>query len=430
MTAALLLCSAIMGQARRARHPRRSADLTAYEDGQGRGRPHGRRPDQAGPLVRGPRPGRRAAQAPDSRTVLLDPANPTARGLLGQVSYNGKWVRPDRVRAAIEDDPEVQAGDAGVQPPPRRDRRHRRRPAAAGAVVRQDTASRTRRRPTTRPSCGSTRAATASGRSSATRSTTAAGPGPRTSRPRRPRPRPRSTPTSTWKPLLEKYRDGLSSRDDAKRRTGRGRPGRDRRPSGRAHGLGRLRPRRRPAPEAGRAGAGADRRAVGLAGPGASWRSTATSPRSAAAPPSSSAAATRTTTSTRLIGLIHKPFKYKVVPVRRRRLGRGGFRRGRTIQRPSDYRVDCRSTGPPSRRRLFRTMCPLRRRTRPGGRMRRWLGTASLDRSGLPPTSRTRPSDPRREQPIQSTPTRLASWSTTRLRAAVQRDQTDRSATR
>lgn len=44
-----------------------------------------------------------------NRAVLLDPANARARGLLGFVEHEGKWLRPDQVAKAIEESPERQA---------------------------------------------------------------------------------------------------------------------------------------------------------------------------------------------------------------------------------------------------------------------------------------------------------------------------------
>ena len=107
MVAALLLCSAIMGQAA---SPARetSAVLKEYQDVKADA---GRTAEAQIELALWCEAHGLAAERLKhlSRATLLDPANPTARGLLGQVSYNGKWVRPDQVRAAIEDDPEAQA---------------------------------------------------------------------------------------------------------------------------------------------------------------------------------------------------------------------------------------------------------------------------------------------------------------------------------
>ncbi|MGO9915220.1 MAG: polymorphic toxin-type HINT domain-containing protein [Isosphaeraceae bacterium] len=41
--------------------------------------------------------------------VLADPSNTLARGLLGLVDYHGKWQRPDEISKAVQDDPERKA---------------------------------------------------------------------------------------------------------------------------------------------------------------------------------------------------------------------------------------------------------------------------------------------------------------------------------
>jgi hypothetical protein len=41
--------------------------------------------------------------------VLADPANALARGLLGLVNYQGKWQRPDDIAKAVQDDPDRKA---------------------------------------------------------------------------------------------------------------------------------------------------------------------------------------------------------------------------------------------------------------------------------------------------------------------------------
>ena len=44
-----------------------------------------------------------------TRAVLLDPSNAKARGLLGFVNHEGKWLRPEEVTRAVEESPERQA---------------------------------------------------------------------------------------------------------------------------------------------------------------------------------------------------------------------------------------------------------------------------------------------------------------------------------
>ena len=42
-----------------------------------------------------------------ARAVLLDPSHARARGLLGYVKHDGKWMRPEEVSKAVEDSPEA-----------------------------------------------------------------------------------------------------------------------------------------------------------------------------------------------------------------------------------------------------------------------------------------------------------------------------------
>jgi hypothetical protein len=44
-----------------------------------------------------------------ARAVLLDPSNARARGLLGYVQRDGRWMRPEEVSKAVEESPEFQA---------------------------------------------------------------------------------------------------------------------------------------------------------------------------------------------------------------------------------------------------------------------------------------------------------------------------------
>ncbi|MDR3622744.1 MAG: polymorphic toxin-type HINT domain-containing protein [Paludisphaera borealis] len=44
-----------------------------------------------------------------ARAVLIDPSHAKARGLLGYVKHEGKWLRPEDVSRAVEDSPESQA---------------------------------------------------------------------------------------------------------------------------------------------------------------------------------------------------------------------------------------------------------------------------------------------------------------------------------
>ncbi|APW59070.1 polymorphic toxin-type HINT domain-containing protein [Paludisphaera borealis] len=44
-----------------------------------------------------------------ARAVLIDPSHAKARGLLGYVKHEGKWLRPEEVSRAVEDSPESQA---------------------------------------------------------------------------------------------------------------------------------------------------------------------------------------------------------------------------------------------------------------------------------------------------------------------------------
>ena len=44
-----------------------------------------------------------------ARAVLFDPSNAKARGLLGYVQHDGRWMRPEEVSKAVEESPESQA---------------------------------------------------------------------------------------------------------------------------------------------------------------------------------------------------------------------------------------------------------------------------------------------------------------------------------
>ena len=102
------------------------------------------------------------------------------------------------------------------------------------------------------------------GNISATRSRAAAGSSPRRSRRRSKRLMRQKQADKHWKPKLEKLRDGLESKDAAKRAKGRTRAGRGDRPASRADDLGDFCARGRAAANRGRADAGADRRPIGV----------------------------------------------------------------------------------------------------------------------------------------------------------------------
>ena len=106
MTAALLLCSAIMGQAAGPALDE-GAVLKAYQAVKAES---GRTADDQVKLALWCEAHGLTAERLKhlTRAVLLDPADATARGLLGQVSYNGNWLRPDAVEAEVASDPDAQ----------------------------------------------------------------------------------------------------------------------------------------------------------------------------------------------------------------------------------------------------------------------------------------------------------------------------------
>jgi tetratricopeptide (TPR) repeat protein len=98
MVAAFLLCSAMLGQA---------ADLKAYEDAKSKA---GRTADDQVKLALWCEAHGLTAERLThlTRATLIDPDNQTARGLLGQVSYKGKWKRPEEIQTSVENDPDAQ----------------------------------------------------------------------------------------------------------------------------------------------------------------------------------------------------------------------------------------------------------------------------------------------------------------------------------
>ena len=215
MTAALLLCSAIIGQAASPALDTR-ADLKAYQAVKAES---GRTADDQIKLALWCEAHGLTAERVKhlSRATLLDPANPTARGLLGQVSYNGKWVRPDQVRAEIEDDPEIRATMAEYN--------HRRARTADNADAQQRLAQWCDKNGLKDQAEAHYRAVL---RIDPGRDAVWMKLGYKKHDGRWSRPEERAAEKAEadaqkhadkyWKPLLEKYRDGLSNRDDEKRR--------------------------------------------------------------------------------------------------------------------------------------------------------------------------------------------------------------------
>jgi len=107
MVAAFLLCSALIGQPASPAHDV-SADLKAYQEARAIA---GRTADDQVKLALWCEAHGLDAERLThlTRATLIDPSNQAARGLLGQVSYKGKWLRPEDVEAAIGADPNAQA---------------------------------------------------------------------------------------------------------------------------------------------------------------------------------------------------------------------------------------------------------------------------------------------------------------------------------
>ena len=72
--------------------------------------------------------------------ILINPDNAAARGLLGLVSYQGKWQPPDEVVRQVQEDPARKALLAGVPAAAGPDARQGRRPVEAGPLVRGERA--------------------------------------------------------------------------------------------------------------------------------------------------------------------------------------------------------------------------------------------------------------------------------------------------
>ena len=72
-----------------------------------------------------------------SLAVLYDPANTLARGLMGLVAYHGKWDRPDVVGQQIQNDPAHQAMVQRIPRPPGTHARQGRGADEAGGLVRR-----------------------------------------------------------------------------------------------------------------------------------------------------------------------------------------------------------------------------------------------------------------------------------------------------
>ena len=68
--------------------------------------------------------------------TLLDPANAAARGLMGLVSYQGKWQPPAEVARQAQEDPARKALLQGISPAPGQDIGQAGRPVEAGPLVR------------------------------------------------------------------------------------------------------------------------------------------------------------------------------------------------------------------------------------------------------------------------------------------------------
>jgi hypothetical protein len=215
MVAAFLLCSAMMGQAA---NPARdlSADLQAYQDVKARA---GRTADDQVKLALWCEAHGLTAERLThlTRATLIDPANATARGLLGQVSYDGKWERPDQVRAAIEGDPDAQAK--------MREYLHRRAGTADTADAQQRLAQWCDQNGLKDQASAHYQAVL---RIDPRREAVWKKLGYKKANGRWTRPEDLAAEKAEvetqkhadkhWKPVLEKYRDGLSSRDDEKRR--------------------------------------------------------------------------------------------------------------------------------------------------------------------------------------------------------------------
>ena len=71
-----------------------------------------------------------------ARAVLFDPSNAKARGLLGYVQHDGRWMRPEEVSKPVEESPEAPGVVPRVPGTADQGPRHGRRPEQTGSVVR------------------------------------------------------------------------------------------------------------------------------------------------------------------------------------------------------------------------------------------------------------------------------------------------------
>ena len=159
---------------------------------------------------------------------------------MGLVSYKGKWGRPEDISRADARRPGLARGliqeylDRRVPRPPARPT-----PSSSWRPGAIKTGSRTRRWRITPKWSGSTRRARLRGGTWATRNKEASGSSPR-SRRRQAGVRAAETRRQDWKPKLEKLRDGLTSKDPARRTKAEQDDRRSDRPPRRADDLGGL----------------------------------------------------------------------------------------------------------------------------------------------------------------------------------------------
>ena len=148
--------------------------------------------------------------------VLYEPSNALARGLMGLVSHQGKWERPDQVSQAIQNDPARQVPHQGISQAPSRVEGPGRRSLEAGGLVRAERPQRRKRMPIFTRSCGSTPSGRVPGSTWATREWAGAGSSPTRPRPRRPRRSIRERQTNTggrsWSGFEPVFRARMAAR--------------------------------------------------------------------------------------------------------------------------------------------------------------------------------------------------------------------------
>ena len=198
-----------------------------------------------------------------SLAVLYDPTNALARGLMGLVAYHGKWDRPDVVGQQIQNDPAHQAIvkeylDRRARTPDTADAQMKLAAWCEEKGLKEQAIAHytavTRIDPSREAAWKHLGYKKQGGRWVKPDEAAAA----------KQEAAQQKQADKHWKPILEKLRDGLESKDAAQASQGRARADRGDRPAGGADDLGDLCARQRAIANCRGADAGADRRPFGV----------------------------------------------------------------------------------------------------------------------------------------------------------------------